>query len=228
MSFIGMANVDINKANEHALEMGIILSIQQAECGTDMLETYCEEDNDEIIGYMMEGLTETEARLFIFENRHSNVHNKSNLNGSIRRFTIQDFDSYTHDHSGCDFRDRNVTIRKHINMEKLSQKWGSPNKDIHSRKSDHTIGCGSDHKEDYMLHHGLSESYHQSLEASSPPTHPHILHHGLTFKNNLGLKCAHFNHHETPPVIEGHLDNKTPFLALIGSVWRYFIIQKLN
>ncbi len=212
-----MTKMEVNNANDNALEMGILLSLQQEEYGTSMLETTKEEDNDEIMGYTMQGLTMNEARLYIFKNRHSNFHNKnssppSSRTNSIHHFKIHDFDTCEADPVQSDFRSIDqAKMHQYHHVDKLVHKCNCPTSNHDHHKCDHVLCHGIAFKEEHVLHHGMSEFYHQSLEATSPQSH-HILHHGLAFSNEVGLKCAHFNHHNVSPVISEKASNVVSFL----------------
>jgi hypothetical protein len=249
-----MSKVGIDRANELALEMGILLSIQQAQCGTNMLDSLTTQNIDDIIGYTMQGMTENEAMQLVFENKHlPNVHNKpSSPSDSLHHFELHEAsETCVTRHHGSEFPHKNLTGASHNNMDKLALKWGSssPTSVDHTHhKCDHTLCHGIiECKASHALHHGLGEFYHQSLEASSPP-HPHILHHGLAFSNEVGLKCAHFNHHETwPAQLKRHkispsplppqcrqqetspnTGNKVPFECFFNELVSYYTVTKFD
>jgi hypothetical protein len=220
-----MTKMELNEANEHALEKGINLSIQQAKYDANKLELKKFEDCNEIMGYTMQGLTENEAKLFIFKNRHSHAHkNKSSSSQSINHFKIHDFGSYVTELAESEFRSIDQAKSQQFHhVDKLAQKCSCNTNDHEHHKCDHTLCHGIKFKEEHVLHHGMSEFYHQSLEATSPQHH--ILHHGLTFSNQVGLKCAHFNHHHISPVVSEDEIIVTPFKDSNEMVSNTFLIQ---
>jgi hypothetical protein len=76
-----MANCSAFEADQRALQLGILLSVQESEFGINMLEAVTNRDRDEVNIYMRQGCSENEAKLLIFENRY--VFGKNNFMSQV-------------------------------------------------------------------------------------------------------------------------------------------------